>query len=62
MDMEVGSEMERGAGKDVGKPFTTFIVNKIQSEPVWLVNLMVTGYTRLAHYAQGVYDLARQSL
>lgn len=33
MDMEVGSEMERGAGKDVGKPFTTFIVNKLQSEP-----------------------------
>jgi len=32
MDMEVGSEMERGAGKDVGKPFTSFIVNKIQSE------------------------------
>lgn len=30
--------------------------------PVWLVNLMVTGYTQLAHHAQGVHDLARQSL
>lgn len=30
--------------------------------PVWLVNLMVTGYTQLAHHAQGVYDLARQRL
>ena len=33
MDMEVGSEMERRGGKDVGQPFTTFIVNKSQSEP-----------------------------